>query len=108
MLADDGASGGRAVTEFRLFYFDTASASFQPLDTYIPPTHPYGNNTSSQNLLDVTRTLASPVTAKKFRAEFVQYAGPPYGGVRVVELDAISPQAVPPASSTTWMGGTGF
>ncbi len=89
-LADDSANGNRGVVTFRLYAFDAASNSYQLIDTYTPPTHPYGNAPAGTfNLLAVTRNVTA-ITAKKFRAEFVQH-NTTNSGPRVLELDAISP-----------------
>lgn len=82
VLADDTGSGERGVSTVRLYAFDSASNSFQLIDTYTPATHPYG-------ILQVTRNVTA-VTARKFRAEFVQWGSSRSAGPRVFELDVVS------------------
>lgn len=105
VIGDDAVSGSRGISEFRLYYFNTSTNSYQLLDTYAPASHPYGSATSVLNILDVTRNV-TPVLASKYRAEFVQSANPPYGGPRVIELDAIS-SAGPPVDPQADADGDG-
>ncbi len=88
-VGDDSGTGNRGISEFRLYYWNTTTNTFQLLDTYVPPAHPYaGTAPGAINILEVTRNVTA-VAASKFRAEFVQWASGSVGGPRVYELDAI-------------------
>lgn len=84
----DMASGDRGFTEFRLFYLD-ASSSFVRIASFRPPANPYPNHV-------INRTQRfTQIVAQTFRAEFDQFSSRATHdpGVRVIELDALTPTA---------------
>jgi hypothetical protein len=95
---DGPTNGSRGISEFRLYALNTASNTFQLIDT-IAIANPY-----SSMRVSFTRAV-TPLTAQTFRGEFVQFAPAPYGGPRIVELDAISTEVAPPVH---WLGGNGL
>ncbi len=80
---------GRAMNNFKLWTKSSGSSAFDVLvydsTTNIAP--PYGG-TPDGNTLNLYVTLATPITAREFRAEFTRNGGGLAGGVRVGELNA--------------------
>jgi hypothetical protein len=93
--SEDLAPLQRAVARFRLLAKSANSATFDLVLFDHTPQQPYNWVDQSQYLL-LSETI-SPVTAKDFRAEFYDLDGTPYGGPRVVELDAFAPVPEPTA-----------
>jgi len=94
---------------FRTFnLFADSGAGFQQIYTYTP-TNPYNpNGGANRNVLALTAGV-TPVTAKNFRAEFVQFGDvtPFTRGPRVLELDAIG-VAVPEPGTLALFGAAGI
>jgi hypothetical protein len=109
-------ANARGFSEFRLYAFDTLSASFALVFTF-DPANPYGTSSApangvvetnaSLNLLSLGVNLA-PVTAQRFKADFIQFGtfGGTANGPRIMELDGFDtfltqasvPQAPEPAT----------
>jgi hypothetical protein len=109
-------ANARGFSEFRLYAFDTLSSSFALIFTF-DPANPYGTSSApansivetnaSLNLLSLGVNLA-PVTAQRFKADFVQFGtfGGNANGPRILEFDGFDtfltqasvPQAPEPAT----------
>jgi hypothetical protein len=99
--AHDGADRGataRGFSRFTLYAFNPVTSSFDIKLFELFPSNPYGNTPApafsvietngDKNLLVVGANIA-PVTAQRYRAEFVQFGvfAPNASGPRVFELD---------------------
>ena len=81
---DDGSSGDRGFTTFRLFVKNTNTSMFDQVYSAAVPSNPYPDNN-----IELHATI-TPVVGQDFRAEFVQFANTstPARGPRIRELDA--------------------
>jgi hypothetical protein len=98
-IIDDFQSGNRGMSLFKLYGRTNNFDSWQLLDSFSPPIHPYspyGDTFPTEFKAYEHTSLLSPFSGKFFRAEFTQYA--PIYGVRVGELDAIA--TIPEISSS--------
>lgn len=115
----------RGISSFKLFAYNDSTNSFESLFQY-SPANPYKNSvaplngiveSNGYNLLALGVNLL-PVTASKFRAEFVQFGlvDPSASGPRIIELDGFStylsqatvPSEVPlPAALPLFASGLG-
>jgi len=101
LAAHDGDSTQRAFSTFSLYGWNSGTSAFDLFYTVDPPL-PYGdgmyNGGPSNNLLDRCSVVPALVT-DRFRAEFTQEGGGPFGAPRVIELDAfgsvVAPTPVP-------------
>lgn len=86
----DDNTGKREFSAFRLYARSLSTGRWDPVDTFAPAQHPYTFEQSSSGLLH-SATLAVPVKAQEFRAEFVQGRAPDgtINGPRIVELMGI-------------------
>jgi hypothetical protein len=86
----DGATRSqcRELKRFRLFGRRTLSDSWVLIDDFTP-VHPYAYELGTGSMRLRSRTLAIPVIAQYFRAEFDQFDAPgqPGWGPRVIELE---------------------
>jgi hypothetical protein len=74
----------RSFRMFRLFTWNDAEGKYAAIYSEEIPV-PYGNGYFS-SLLYLFRNLDAPVTAQRFKAEFVQNGAGPYFGPRVIAL----------------------
>ncbi len=91
LAAHDGNSLQRAFSTVSIYGWNSATSTFD-LWFSLNPNLPYGDGTYGggtifNNLLDRCATVPALVT-DRFRAEFTQEGGGPFGAPRVVELDA--------------------
>jgi hypothetical protein len=93
---DDHLNNGREIAQFTLKAKSAGSSTYDVTVVNFTPTHPYEELDLNHPL--ILNQSITPVTARYFRAEFVQYtANIPFDGPRIVELDGIG-VAVPPPS----------
>jgi hypothetical protein len=89
-------NNGREFDQFTLKAKSAGSSTYDVTVVDFTPTHPFENLDPSHYL--ILNQSITPVTARYFRAEFLQYtAGNAWDGPRIVELDGIG-VAVPPPS----------
>lgn len=94
-FGDADLNNGREFAELRIKAKSPGSSDYDLTLLTFVPTHPYAFiDPLSWMILEQTN---APVTARYFRAEFVQYnAGFGFDGPRLVEIDAIAASAPPP------------
>ena len=94
-FGDADLNNGREFAELRIKAKSTGSSDYDLTLLTFVPSHPYAFiDPLSWLIMEQTIT---PVTARYFRAEFVQYSGNPgFDGPRIVEIDAITGEAPPP------------
>lgn len=86
LAGHDSAEAGfqRAMREFRLYAREAGDDKFKLIYSE-PLTVPYGAGREF-SMLFLFRNLEKPVTAREFRAEFVQNGSGPYDGPRAMQL----------------------
>ena len=90
--ADGDPTFQREIARFRLLAKSAGSSTFDLVLFDVTPTRPHTYLDPSIHLF-IQGNLS--VTAQEFRAEFFDVGGTPYGGPRVIELDAFAPVPEP-------------